>query len=400
MQDNIITYAEKYRNKTYQEMPFSDVDGLILCQMAYYDFSDVPKDEEIWKESTGEDIEKSTLEKKEKGIQGKTEEKKEEFTHAVSEYMTKDTEILLHALLTRNGDEELAEILKSGGRHGNLKIANFVDRIDSTCDKQFSAITYQLDEDKYFIAFRGTDNSVVGWKEDFNMTYQNTVPAQKEAVAYAIDMMERYEGQFYLGGHSKGGNLAVYTAMMLPQEMQNRLCCVYNYDGPGFWEEVYASEHYKKIRPIIKKLIPQTSIVGMLMEEDDNYLVVKNKVSGFMQHNAFNWIVTGNHFALQKEADQTSNILKGALNRWIKGLEREERKQFVTVVFDMIYSLEITTLNEVAQNRKENTRKLLKQLSKVEAEEKKLLFSVIGRLIQTSAREMRKNRKGLKSLRT
>lgn len=389
MHQNIITYAEKYRKMTYQEMPFSDVDGLILCQVAYYDFSDAPKDEASLKEGKGKNIEKSAVEKKEK-----------EFTHAVSEYMTRNTETLLHALLTRNGDEELAEILKSGGRHGDLKVANFVDKIDSSCDEQFSAITYQLDEEKYFIAFRGTDNSVVGWKEDFNMTFQDTVPAQKEAVAYALDMMERYEGQFYLGGHSKGGNLAVYTAMMLPQEMQNRLCCVYNYDGPGFWEEVYASDRYKKIRPIIKKLIPQTSIVGMLMEEDDNYLVVKNKVSGFMQHNAFNWIVTGNHFALQKEADQTSNILKGALNRWIKGLEMEERKQFVTVVFDIIYSLEITTLNEVAKNRKENTRKLLRQLSKVEAEEKRLLFSVIGRLIQTSAREMRKSRKGLKSLKS
>lgn len=361
MDHNIITYAEKYKNKTYQEMPFSDVDGLILCQAAYYDFSD--------------------------------EEERQEFTQSVSSYMTKERESLLHALITRNGDDQLVEILESGGRHGSLKVANFIDKIDESCDEQFSAITYKLEENLYFIAFRGTDNSVVGWKEDFNMTFQDEVPAQREAVRYAVAMMERYPGQFYLGGHSKGGNLAVYTAMMLPEKMQERLLCVYNYDGPGFWEAVYQSEHYKKIRPKIKKLIPQTSIVGMLMEEDDNYLVVKNKVSGFMQHNAFNWIVMGNRFALQEEADSSSKIWKGALNRWIKGLELQERKQFVTIVFDIIYSLEITTLNEVAKNRKENTRKLLKQLSKVEAEEKKMLFSVVGRLVQISAREMRKNKK-------
>lgn len=362
MTDNILAYAQKYQNTDFSQMPFSEVDALILCQVAYYDFTD---------------------EKPEKT----------EFCHSVSEYMKKEKETLLHALVTRNGDEDLVNVLKNGGRHGDLKVANFIDKIDESCDQQFSAITYELAPGEYFIAFRGTDNSVVGWKEDFNMSFQDEIPSQKEAVKYAADMMKRHEGRFYLGGHSKGGNLAVYTAMMLPDEMKERLVCVYNYDGPGFWEEVYESESYKKIRPLIRKMIPQSSIVGMLMEGDNNYAVVKNKAVGFMQHNSFNWIVTDDRFEILEDADAAANILKGTLNRWLKGMELEERKQFVEIVFDIIYSLEITTLNEVSENRKEKTRKLLKHLSKVEPEETKMVFSVLGRFVQASAREMRKNTK-------
>lgn len=369
MTDNIITYAQKYKDTDFSQMPFSEVDALILCQTAYYDF-------------------------------GEEEQETAEFRHPVSAYMKKERETLLHALVTRNGDDELVEILETGGRHGDLKVANFIDKIDESCDQQFSAITYELPEGEYFIAFRGTDNSVVGWKEDFNMSFQDEIPSQKEAVKYAADMMKRHEGRFYLGGHSKGGNLAVYTAMMLPDEMKDRLICVYNYDGPGFWEEVYQTEAYQKVRPLIRKMIPQGSIVGMILEGDNNYAVVKNKVTGFMQHNAFNWIVKEDSFEILEDADASANLLKGTLHRWLKEMDIEERKQFVDSVFDIIYSLEITTLNEVSVNRKEKTRKLLKHLSKVEPEETKLIFSVLGRFVQASAREMRKNGKRNPKLKT
>lgn len=355
---NIVSYAKTYKNTNYEELSFSEVDGLILCQISYYDFA--------LRKMDGTD-----------------------FHHSVSEYLQADIEGLMKYLVTVSDDEELIKILQTGGRHGDLKVANYIEELDESCDQQFSAITFELPDGDYFIAFRGTDNSVIGWKEDFNMSFQNEIPSQKKAVRYAIDMMERYEGRFYLGGHSKGGNLAVYTAMMLSEKMQERLRCVYNYDGPGFLEEVYQNPVYKKIRPYIRKMVPQTSIVGMLLEEDSNYAVVKSSSIGFMQHNAFSWIVEEERFEILENVDAVSNLFKGTLNRWLQGMGLEERKQFVTIVFDIIGSMGISYLNEASSNRKEKARKLLEYLSKVDVEEKKMVFSVIGRFLQASAREMR-----------
>lgn len=359
---NMTTYAEKYRDISYTEKPFNAVDGLILCQISYYDF------------------ELKQLEN-------------DGFRHRVSEFMDADTEGLMKYLLTINGDEDLIEVLRRGGRHGSLKVGNYIEKIDEECDQQFSAITFELADGDYFIAFRGTDNSVVGWKEDFNMSYQDAIPSQKEAVKYAIDVMSRYSGKFYLGGHSKGGNLAVYTAMMLPEELQNRLTCVYNYDGPGFLKEVYETEAYKRIRPLVRKIVPQTSIVGMLLEGDNNYAVIKSSSVGFMQHNGFTWNVEGDRFEVLEDVDAISNLLKRTLNRWVNELPMDERKQFVEIVFDIIYSMEISSLKEVEIDRKEKTRKLLKHLSNVEPEETKLILTTIGRFIQASAREMRQLRR-------
>lgn len=359
---NMTTYAEKYRNTSFTVMPFSEVDGLVLCQIAYYDFA---------------------LMKMEK----------EDFSCSVSEYLQEDTEELIRYLVTVNGDVELIDILRKGGRHGGLKVANYIEETDLEHDQQFSAITFEVEKGKYFIAFRGTDNSIVGWKEDFNMSHQDAIPSQKKAVQYAIQMMEQYDGKFYLGGHSKGGNLAAYTGMMLPEHLQERLICIYNYDGPGFLEEVYEKAEYKRVRPMIRKMIPQTSIVGMLLEEDSNYAVVKSSATGFMQHNPFTWVVEDDHFEILKDADAISNHLKGTLNRWIKEMEIEKRKQFVKIVFEIIDSTGISNLGEVSVNRKEKVRKLLEHLSHADPEETKLVFTTIGRFIQASAREFRQQAK-------
>lgn len=359
---NITAYAERYQDSDFDSMPFSEVDGAVLCQLSYYDYEDERMQEEG-------------------------------FCYPICELLEKDPQSLLKGMLTVNGDEELIEVVRKGGRHGSLKIANYVNQLDLECDQQFSAMTFELEKGVYFIAYRGTDNSVVGWKEDFNLSYQKEIPSQKAAIAYAMNMMKKYGGRFYLGGHSKGGNLAVYTAMMLPKEQRNRLECVYNYDGPGFFGEVYEKEEYRNVRTLIRKIIPQGSVVGMLLEEDNNYCVIQSDGVGLMQHNLFTWRIEDDRFEILEDVDSVSNLLKGTMNRWMKEMETAERKQFVDAVFDIIYSMGVHTLNEMTSNKKEKIRKLLQYLSHIDAEERKMIFATFGRLFQVTAREARKLRK-------
>ena len=207
---------------------------------------------------------------------------------------------------------------------------------DEAQEMQFGALTFLLPDDTVFIAFMGTDQSMVGWKEDFNMSFLDAVPSQLRATEYAARIAASCPGrELRLGGHSKGGNLAVWAAAKLPEDLQRRVCAVYNNDGPGFSGDLMKTEGYRRMAGRILTLIPESSIVGVLMEHGD-YEIIDSSYYAVMQHEALSWVVVGNRFVRQEKRTAVGQLSDNVLREWFASMTPEERKAFVDALFDVL----------------------------------------------------------------
>lgn len=203
-------------------------------------------------------------------------------------------------------------------------------------DTQFAAMTFYLDDGSAFLAFRGTDSTLVGWKEDFNMTFQESVPAQRLAKEYTQKFARSNDSIIRLGGHSKGGNLAVYAAAKNEVWVQNRIIDVYNQDGPGFTEYLIGDKGYLAMVPKIHTFVPQSSLFGMLLEHEEPYIIIKSKQIGLMQHDPYSWEIKGKDFITVEKLTGDSLFLDRTLKKWLAGMTNEERNKFFDTVFELL----------------------------------------------------------------
>ncbi len=221
-------------------------------------------------------------------------------------------------------------------RFQDITVLDQVNDVDEERDIQFSATTLEVPGVGVVIAFRGTDPSPVGWKEDFMMSYVTPVPAQTAALEYLKKVAENTQGPLYLTGHSKGGNLALYSAAHTDPAIRDRLKAVYSFDGPGLDDETIASEGYRRIEPLIRSVVPAGSIVGMLMNYHPRYRVVQSDAHSILQHDPFSWKLIGRRFAEQDSVSSGSQILDRTVHEWLKSCTAEQREIFVTTVFSML----------------------------------------------------------------
>ena len=221
-------------------------------------------------------------------------------------------------------------------RFGKTRIVQYRDMLIPEEETQFSAVTFLLDDGSAFLAFRGTDYSLVGWKEDFNMSFQETIPAQRLALQYTTDIANMYPLPLRLGGHSKGGNLAVFAAVKTEANIQKRILGVYNHDGPGFTDYVMNDPAYKQMVPRIQTIIPQSSVIGMLLEHEEPYTVIKSSQAGLMQNDPYSWEVLGANFILLDELTDNSLFLDKTFKNWLAGMSSEDRSAFFDTVFDLL----------------------------------------------------------------
>lgn len=221
-------------------------------------------------------------------------------------------------------------------RFGETMLMQYRDILIPEEDTQFAAITFLLDNSTGFIAFRGTDYSLVGWKEDFNMTFQKSIPAQRLAVQYTQEIAMRYPMPLYLGGHSKGGNLAVFASVKCFPAIRSRIRAVYNHDGPGFTDFVMKDPAYLEMVPRIQTIIPQSSVIGMLLEHEEPYTVIKSKQIGLLQHDPYSWMLEGPDFVPMEEVTEDSKFLDMTIKAWLAGMSIEQRNEIVDAVFDLL----------------------------------------------------------------
>ncbi len=228
------------------------------------------------------------------------------------------------------------EALARSRRFQGITVLDQVNDLDPGRNIQFSATTMDVPGVGAVVAFRGTTPSLVGWKEDFMMSYVTPIPAQTAALAYLKRTAENTAGPLYLTGHSKGGNLALYSAAHTDPAVQDRLAAVYSFDGPGLDDDTIASEGYKRIEPLIRSFVPSGSVVGMLMNYYPKYRVVQSNSFSILQHDPFKWKMLGRFFLAAEKVSNASQILDQALHEWLKSCTAQQRELFVTVIFSLL----------------------------------------------------------------
>lgn len=248
----------------------------------------------------------------------------------------------------------LFRAVKDTVRFRDVEIKAYVNVIDQQKEMQFSATTYLLDTGETVVAYRGTDDTLIGWKENFNMSFLPVVPAQTAAVEYLNQAAKHVVGGVYVTGHSKGGNLAVYAAVHCEKDVRSRLLSVWCNDGPGFGKNMLNDPDYIEMRPIIKSLVPQNSVVGMLLKHDENYTVIKSRQAGLLQHDGLTWNVFGSSFVHLQDVAEGSKRLDRTLNTWIQKMTPEQREQFTDSIYQILSADNATTLTELMTSIKKN----------------------------------------------
>lgn len=258
-------------------------------------------------------------------------------------------------------DLDLLHAAASTARFGCSALCMYRDQLIVEQETQFAAMTFLLDDGSLFLAFRGTDNSLVGWKEDFNMTFQQTIPAQRLALQYVREVALEHNRPMRVGGHSKGGNLAVFSAARSSPMIQRQILEVYNNDGPGFTKYLMGDPGYLAMVPKIRTYIPQSSVIGMLLEHEEPYTVIRSKSVGLLQHDLYTWDVMGKDFIPVEETTGSSQFMDATIKTWFANMTNQERNQLVDVMFTLLGSGGVDSVQGLIQPK--SIRTYIKTLS-------------------------------------
>ena len=230
-----------------------------------------------------------------------------------------------------------------------LMLSGFKRTDDLENTEQFSALTVRIPDGTRFITFRGTDDNIFAWKENFHMSVMDAVPAQEDALRYLRWAMGAYDGSFVVCGHSKGGNLAMYASSMLPRDMQDRIISVYNFDGPGFQDDYLKEEGYLRMLPKLHSLIPQNSIVGLLLSTGKAPEIVACSSFGPKAHDGFTWEVLGTRFVRAEALSKSSALFRKAMSGTLSGMSMEDREAFIEDFFKIMTSTGAYTLTDLTE---------------------------------------------------
>lgn len=234
------------------------------------------------------------------------------------------------------GSRELLFAVCASPRFRDARLTCFAFKTDEASAEQFAAMTFTLPGGGAYIAFRGTDSTLVGWREDFDMASRCPVPSQREARAYVEHVASYVEGPLYLGGHSKGGNLAVYAAATVPASVQDRIVRVFSHDGPGFDRALVEGDGYTRIRDRVDKTVPKSSIIGLIMDTERDFTVVESGGISVLQHNPFLWEADGCEFRRADGLSASSRYFGATVADWMDRFTPEERGAFIATLFDVL----------------------------------------------------------------
>lgn len=345
----IIEYAEQNLNRLDQD-PFNEVDSLVLSQPAYLQLGCLVPSRGKWGS-----LPLSALFK--------------------AEYFPK----LLHQVRAAEQNKRLLTAVCASPRFRDMQLCGYVDERDIQEEKQFVAVTFLLGDRRRYLAFRGTDADVVGWKEDFNMAFKTPVPAQKAALEYLTHAVRTSRDKIILGGHSKGGNLAAYSAIYAGINVQSRVEACYSHDGPGFKDPLNTHLGFLRVQQRLHKTIPQSALVGMLLEHQEHYSVVKSDRIGLWQHDPFSWQVEQGRFVRVEEISAGARHMNATLNSWLKTQSDQQREQFVEILFGV---LETGNIHSFAEDQWDwqQVPALLEALKNTDGETRKVLLHTFKEL--------------------
>ena len=304
----ILDYIKWRGDLSFEADSWNDIDSLIMAEMCYSNFGENERVFDNPQRLTIGDL-------------------------ATSDILTRYPQN--GAEFTMKYRNPLMECLPLSPRFREIRILDQVNDVDIARNIQFSALTLKVPDVGTVICFRGTDTTLVGWKEDFMMSYVSPVPAQVAALSYLNSASARTEGDLYLTGHSKGGNLAVYAAAHAELPVQARLRTVCTFDGPGLDDKTMASEGYRRIQPLIHSVIPWGSVVGLMMSYHQDYRVVESTLSTVLQHEPGTWKLMGRRFIEREQVKLGAQVIDQTIHDWLKSCTAEQREIFVHVMFSL-----------------------------------------------------------------
>lgn len=345
---NIIDYV-RTRTGSFDERPFNDVDALVLASLAYQTMPDVVPTLADWERRYGTTTArwrtlmsdpKTALRHPLNSLRALRQPVFPNTTLADAAAALHPQDFDHNAGYTGLADPKLTEALFAAmarnPRFSSIHVGAVDERFSREHQTQFAAMTLLLPDGTLVVSFRGTDTSFVGWKEDFNMAFQYPVPAQQLAADYVTRVARLWQGDLVLLGHSKGGNLAVYAALQAGDDVLPRIRRVYSLDGPGFPSDVVAGDRYRAVADRIVKIVPDSSIVGMILDSPEHCVVVKSNEYGPMQHLAFSWQVDRDRFVTVPEVSATSREFKRSLDRMLAGMTPDQCERVVDALFKVL----------------------------------------------------------------
>ncbi|WP_125968068.1 Mbeg1-like protein [Bifidobacterium samirii] len=345
---------------TFAERPFGPTDGLVLSQLAYARMPDgVPRH----------------------GDDG--------FAPLTALLRAESYDDMFRGVYAPERNVELVRAVCESPRWRGVRVGGCIDETDPDSMLQFAACTFDLGDGTMYVAFRGTDSSFVGWKEDFMMAFQRPVPSQSAAADYLRALGERWHGAIMVGGHSKGGNLAVYAAAEAPAAIQERIVGVHSYDGPGFDEEFRRSDGFARIRGRIHKTVPESSIVGLLFDGDataGGYDVVRSDGVAVMQHFALNWRTERGRFTDAPGLSSTATYAAGVINDWMAKTDPEHRRIFVERLFGMLESTGHTTFAQLEADWKQSLPAMARAFGEFDEDDRRVVRTVLGAFASSAVR--------------
>ena len=288
---------------------------------------------------------------------------------------------------------QLVDSLATSKRFKNIKLLNYVDEYDPDVQKQFAAMTYRLTMDVYLVVFRGTDDTLIGWKEDFHMTYMDHIPAQRRAASYLQHVMKEFpKGRFMVAGHSKGGNLAAYACSYLPDQLFKQVDAIYCYDSPGLNKSIIKTEGYQRIAHLIHRFVPQGSIVGMMLEVPEPATIVKSRAfGGFAQHDAFTWMVEKDGFVTLDQTSPDSQQMDQTLKQWVQEVPDSQLKKFFDTFFGLFLDAGITSINDLMNLKNfSKIKDIFQNAQDLDPTEREMLERLAKQLIDTHVQAWKK----------
>lgn len=367
---NIFEYIDWRGDLSFGTSPFNEVDNLVLAQLSYTDFDGCVPTVEEGGEVSFQDLYKKYYE-----------------IHTKEEILARTSFIAKAPLLM--------DTMKDSVRFKDIKFKGYVNNIVKSKDEQMSAVQMLLPDGTIYVGYRGTDDTFIGWKEDLCFSYMEETEGQRSALQYLNDNFKNTNNKLRIGGHSKGGNFAIYAAAFCDASVKNQIIEVWSNDGPGFMHEVTEKEEYKAIQPKIHAIVPECSVIGMLMYSLGSKKVIKSSGKGLMQHDANTWQLVGNHFVEVEGRDSMSILADKTIRGWLSGLSLDDRKVFINTVFDVLDSSGATCVSEFNASLITNLPKIIKALGGLSKEQsdnmKKVIFDLAKSYVGESTESMKES---------
>ena len=320
---NIMDYLDWRGDLPLTVSPFNEVDGLILAELSFINFEGIVPPPELGR-----------------GVP---------LRDAAGTYFARHNgqEIDMGVLVPGRIPDLMCRMAHSV-RFGGMLLNGYCELMDDAREQQFAALTVELGDGSIYLSYRGTDDTIVGWKEDLNMGYLEVIPSQTRALEYLGRMTRQYpDAKLRIGGHSKGGNLSVYAAVKAPEAVQNQLMQVYNNDGPGFAKPLVGTPEHTRVADRILTVVPQSSVVGQLLEHEQNVEIVRSDAEGMLQHDGFSWQVVGDHFIHLDGFSREGKVIDETLESWEGSLSPKQREAFADALYTVLTASGAKTLSDL-----------------------------------------------------